>query len=235
MKAQIMAGLGVVIGTLFLTGPARAAGSVDVIVPVYHGINGVGTASTEVGGFRVFIQSTATGGPTNPWDVQVTKLPGYGTDRAALNQLAFSFLETSNPASFVLSNKAQSSGGTVNGAWTLQNGTGDQSAGEVRFDAGTGYFKTGFKNANYVKYLDFGNAFSGAVNLNPDAPINYIKIRVSGISDDLDNGHFGLGAASGLTGPVAVTPEPTALALLIPGLAPLALVLRRRRSSRATA
>jgi len=215
MNKLILTGLTAAI--LLGAAPAHAGGTVDVVVPVFNGFTNV-----LVGGFHVKVQSHSPGsGLANPWSAEVTKVPGYGTDKAAANQVALTFLRSSDPNSFVLSDSKATSGGTTNGAWALQAGKGDVAAGEVRFAAGN--------FANVSKYVDFGNPFSATVNLKPDHMINFLRIRLAAVSDP--SKAFGGGAAAGSSGTLAVVPEPGALALLLPGLAPLGLILKRKRFS----
>lgn len=200
-----------------------------------------GPDNSTFGTFRVVVTSPTV--VADPWQVYVEKVgaPGAG-NTAGVSQIGLSFLPVGDPGGQAFqadrgasSGFTQASGGPQH-AWAVQNGVGDyQGENQVRFDADVPYRSGGF-----LSYVDFGNPFTGFLALPPGAQVGFVRIVLHGGSNNNLAGPLGLDdyggyCVSGETGvlplagePQALAPEPGALALLLPGLAPLGLLMRRK-------
>jgi hypothetical protein len=208
MKRFILAAMALTAGLFLAPSPAAAdSGFINTTATIgdsdynIHAISGNGTD------WHVVVNSVNPAGSHNIWEVQVEflKSPTSGA-----------------PADHLLINGATGTGGVVGvgaGAWHPTTVPSGVSANTFRFVDPT--YNVVTTNGLHKILANGSNQFVADMNL---APAGITSTDVKGLRITLKNG-------AGVTCEVnGLVPEPGAIALLLPGLAPLGFVLRRRFS-----
>jgi hypothetical protein len=206
MKKMLLMGAVMAAGLLFTGNPAQAAGQGIVIdVP--------GTTATDLGTWHV----TLTNIVGNTWQITVKGNNDGATQNVGRVGLTlYSDTAATSPLTVASANNGASAGPGGGGAWNSAFIEPDSPFG-VSFTTSTAAFRV---------RKEGDNTFTSTFTMSSSSPIRAADIFLQDTHQQW--------RADGVVippPPPNVAPEPASLALALPGLLPLASLLRRRRNS----